>query len=151
MPELTIALTPELIVTSALAVSAAVAAILAWLRLAAAQRSLEALSSAAHSALATLREEVRAGTLATAGLTESLERLSTRVDTDQRHRSPEPSGRVEAGYELAIRLARSGAGTEELVTACGMTRKEAEVVTRLHGRPAAAAATPRNRLAVVPR
>ena len=37
------------------------------------------------------------------------------------------------GYQLAIRLARSGASHEELVSGCGLSRHEAELVQRLHG------------------
>lgn len=37
------------------------------------------------------------------------------------------------GYQIAIRLARSGANTEELISGCGLTRAEAELVRRLHG------------------
>jgi hypothetical protein len=39
-------------------------------------------------------------------------------------------------YPIAIRLARSGAQAEELVASCGLTRQEAELVARLHGRSA---------------
>lgn len=147
MPELT----SELILVLALAGSTAVAAALAVSLHASARRRLDALAGTLQAELASLREEVRTGSAATGSLTARLERLAQQLDTDQRHRSPEPAGRGEAGYELAIRLARSGAGTEELVTACGMSRKEAEVVARLHGRPAAAVPAPRDRLAVVPR
>jgi hypothetical protein len=45
-----------------------------------------------------------------------------------------PAGPVSAqrGYELASRLARNGAGVEELVSTCGITRHEAELLVRLH-------------------
>jgi Protein of unknown function (DUF2802) len=36
-------------------------------------------------------------------------------------------------YQIAIRLARSGATHEELMEACGVTRQEAELMQRLHG------------------
>ena len=39
------------------------------------------------------------------------------------------------GYQIAIRLARGGASAEELVSGCGLTRSEAELVRRLHGPP----------------
>jgi Protein of unknown function (DUF2802) len=44
------------------------------------------------------------------------------------------SGTTAHNYPIAIRLARAGAQPEELVTNCGLTRQEAELVTRLHGR-----------------
>lgn len=36
-------------------------------------------------------------------------------------------------YQIAIRLARSGASVEELISGCGLARAEAELVRRLHG------------------
>jgi hypothetical protein len=43
------------------------------------------------------------------------------------------------GYQIAIRLARGGASREELVSSCGLSAGEADLVRRLHGaaRPAA--------------
>jgi hypothetical protein len=35
-------------------------------------------------------------------------------------------------YQIAIRMARSGAVLDELVTSCGLTRQEAQLVQRLH-------------------
>lgn len=35
-------------------------------------------------------------------------------------------------YQIAIRLARSGAPREELMASCALTRQEAELVQRLH-------------------
>ncbi|HEY1284191.1 MAG TPA: DUF2802 domain-containing protein [Steroidobacteraceae bacterium] len=45
-------------------------------------------------------------------------------------------------YQIAIRLARSGAPREELMTSCGLTHQEADLVQRLHApaRPAKLAA-----------
>ena len=36
------------------------------------------------------------------------------------------------GYQIAIRLAKSGASREELVSKCGLSSHEAELVHRLH-------------------
>ena len=44
-----------------------------------------------------------------------------------------PSQGASPGYQIAIRLARGGASSEELVSGCGLTRAEAELVRRLHG------------------
>lgn len=44
------------------------------------------------------------------------------------------SGNVRENYPIAIRLARSGAEPEELMSNCGLTRQEAELIVRLHGR-----------------
>lgn len=61
-----------------------------------------------------------------------LEALSERAESDARLA---PAGVVSAqrGYDLAARLAKNGAGIEELVTSCGITRHEADLLTRLHG------------------
>lgn len=44
------------------------------------------------------------------------------------------------GYQIAIRLARGGASREELMADCGLSQHEAQLVQRLHGPRAAAAA-----------
>jgi len=36
------------------------------------------------------------------------------------------------GYQIAIRLAKSGASREELISGCGLSTHEAELVQRLH-------------------
>ncbi len=41
-----------------------------------------------------------------------------------------PSG--ARGYEMAIRMARGGAGIDEIVASCGTTRAEARLLRRLH-------------------
>ncbi|MBS0580745.1 MAG: DUF2802 domain-containing protein [Proteobacteria bacterium] len=58
-------------------------------------------------------------------LTESLERL-TRADA---------TGTRPSGYPIAIRLARGGATAAELVSTCGISSSEADLVCRLHGAP----------------
>lgn len=40
----------------------------------------------------------------------------------------------DQGYELAIEKIRRGANVEELVKSCGLTRDEAVLLVRLHGR-----------------
>ena len=50
-----------------------------------------------------------------------------------------PRGQT-SGYEMAIRMASSGATDSELVAACGMSREEAALMLRLHGRRARSAA-----------
>jgi hypothetical protein len=41
-------------------------------------------------------------------------------------------GASSTSYNVAIRLARSGASRQELVTTCGVTQQEADLVLRLH-------------------
>lgn len=54
------------------------------------------------------------------------------------------------GYEVAARLARSGASTEELMSSCGLSRHEAELLLRLH-KGATTSAPPVARVAPAPR
>ena len=75
--------------------------------------------------LAELEARVDAMRSAVAQLGERLERPAAPG------RSPAP------GYQIAIRLARGGASREELMTGCGLTLAEAELVRRLHGPQAA--------------
>jgi alkylation response protein AidB-like acyl-CoA dehydrogenase len=60
--------------------------------------------------------------------------LGERLD---RPAAPAPSRPPSPGYQIAIRLARGGASCEELMTGCGLTLAEAELVRRLHGPHAA--------------
>jgi hypothetical protein len=57
-------------------------------------------------------------------ITETLER-TTRADG--------AGARALSGYPIAIRLARSGASAPELVSTCGISHSEADLVCRLHG------------------
>jgi hypothetical protein len=67
---------------------------------------------------------------AIAQITETLERVSRKETT---------GNRAIAGYPIAIRLARAGAGVDELVATCGLSPNEAELVCRIHGAASAAA------------
>lgn len=55
----------------------------------------------------------------------------------ERPAGPVPAHSPSPGYQIAIRLARSGASREELMSGCGLTLAEAELVKRLHGPHAA--------------
>lgn len=65
---------------------------------------------------------------ATAG---SVTQLTERIEHPSMLAAPPPG--ASPGYQIAIRLARGGASSEELVSGCGLTRAEAELVRRLHG------------------
>lgn len=77
-----------------------------------------------------------------AWLAEQLEQLNTalaaadaRIATlaarqDEHSRTAQGSG--STSYNVAIRLARSGATRQELMTTCGVTQQEADLVLRLH-------------------
>lgn len=60
--------------------------------------------------------------------------LGTRLDQPAAAAS---SSAPSPGYQIAIRLARGGASREELMSGCGLTLAEAELVRRLHGPRAA--------------
>ncbi len=51
-----------------------------------------------------------------------------------------PSTGASPGYQMAIRLARNGASREDLMSGCGLSLAEAELVQRLHGSPGPARA-----------
>jgi alkylation response protein AidB-like acyl-CoA dehydrogenase len=73
--------------------------------------------------LAELEARVDATRSGVAALGERLERPA----------APAPSQSPSPGYQIAIRLARGGASREELMSGCGLTLAEAELVRRLHG------------------
>ncbi|MGH8289780.1 MAG: DUF2802 domain-containing protein [Steroidobacteraceae bacterium] len=60
----------------------------------------------------------------------SIAKLGERLD---RPVAAAPSQAPSPGYQIAIRLARGGASREELMSGCGLTLAEAELVRRLHG------------------
>jgi hypothetical protein len=60
-----------------------------------------------------------------------LESLSERTESEVRL-APAAAGSSGRGYDLAARLAKNGAAVDELVASCGITRHEAELLSRLH-------------------
>jgi alkylation response protein AidB-like acyl-CoA dehydrogenase len=60
----------------------------------------------------------------------TVSQLSERIRKPQQVASPTPV--ATPGYEIAIRLAKSGASREELTSGCGLSASEAELVHRLH-------------------
>jgi alkylation response protein AidB-like acyl-CoA dehydrogenase len=62
--------------------------------------------------------------------TVTVSQLSERIRKPQPVASPTPV--ATPGYEIAIRLAKSGATREELTSGCGLSASEAELVHRLH-------------------
>jgi hypothetical protein len=81
-------------------------------------------------------------------LLQRLDALQARVDAaatvltrlDERFERHAQGGAPAQGYQIAIRLARGGASREELVSSCGLSLGEAELVRRLHGSPRCASA-----------
>jgi alkylation response protein AidB-like acyl-CoA dehydrogenase len=68
----------------------------------------------------------------------SISRLGERVDRPQQLASPATA--PVPGYQIAIRLAKGGASREELISGCGLSTHEAELVHRLHAPPSRASA-----------
>jgi hypothetical protein len=87
--------------------------------------AIEGQLATSEAQLAEARAEITAIATRTASLAERLE------DSEQR-RTPTPAPTAAPSYQIAIRLARSGAPREELMSSCGLSRQEAELVQRLH-------------------
>jgi hypothetical protein len=60
--------------------------------------------------------------------------LAARLDEHARA----TQGAASTSYNVAIRMARGGASRQDLMTSCGMTQQEADLVLRLHGADRAA-------------
>jgi hypothetical protein len=84
---------------------------------------LEAGLAANHSEIVATRAEIAT--------------LAGRLQEGEQRRTNAPASGAAPSYQIAIRLARSGAPREEIMTSCGLSRQEAELVQRLHApRPA---------------
>src|SRR3569833_3075747 len=60
----------------------------------------------------------------------TVSQLLERIRRPQQVASPTPV--ATPGYEIALRLAKSGASRDELISGCGLSASEAELVNRLH-------------------
>jgi len=83
---------------------------------------------ATHAQLAEARGEI--SVIATSAGT-----LVERLEDNEQRRTSTPAAATAPSYQIAIRLAKSGAPREELMASCGLSRQEAELVQRLHGPP----------------
>lgn len=89
--------------------------------------------------------QVSAGEAEVRRLAALLRQVEERQSADARQAAPPPPTPVVArnpssAYEMGIRMAASGATDSEIVAACGMSRDEAALMLRLHGRRARDAA-----------
>jgi hypothetical protein len=75
-----------------------------------------------------LAEQVEQLSAALAVTDARLAALAARLDEQSRT----SQGAAPTSYNVAIRLARSGASRQELITTCGVTQQEADLVLRLH-------------------
>jgi hypothetical protein len=60
----------------------------------------------------------------------SITNVGERIQRPQQ--SAAPTAAPVPGYQIAIRLAKGGASREELISGCGLSTHEAELVHRLH-------------------
>jgi hypothetical protein len=67
----------------------------------------------------------------------TLSQLGARLE---RPAPPVAANGASANYQMAIRLAKGGASREELMSGCGQSLAEAELVQRLHGSSSASRA-----------
>jgi hypothetical protein len=65
-------------------------------------------------------------------LAAQLASLQSRIDDRQQLQLATAGGSAQRGYELALQMARHGAGQDEIVSATGVTRHEAQLLARLH-------------------
>ncbi|MDX1482117.1 MAG: DUF2802 domain-containing protein [Woeseiaceae bacterium] len=89
-----------------------------------------------------LRESTATGTdTALLGFLEHrLNLLQDRIDRIAQPSAVEPAARLEPNprypampFEYAVRMAKNGAGVDELIRACGLSRAEAKLICRVHG------------------
>ena len=76
--------------------------------------------------------EVRSLHETIAVMSSRIDSLSERAESDARLAPAAPVSAQQRGYVLAARLAKNGAAVDELVQSCGLTRHEAELLSRLH-------------------
>ena len=76
------------------------------------------------------RGETRTLAAATEALLFRIGGLESKLEARAQMATPPPAPR---GYELALRLARNGAAIDEITETSGVTRREAELLARLHG------------------
>ena len=97
------------------------------------RRADERAMVALHTQLERAFAEVRSLHETVAVMSARVESLSERAEAGSRLA---PAGAIGAqrGYDLAARLAKNGSDINELIESCGLTRHEAELLTRLHGK-----------------
>jgi hypothetical protein len=100
-------------------------------------RLKRAAAAQAHDILdrsAQLADQIGQLTTALAAADARVAALAGRLDEQSRS----TQGGAPTSYNVAIRMARSGASRQELMTTCGVTQQEADLVLRLHASDPAA-------------
>jgi hypothetical protein len=128
-------LTTVLLLSTSLLLGAATIAILRMQCLLRKSAHLPAGVSAASS---------QSGTAAAEALEQRVGALQTIVDElAGKQDMPQQKGRHEVPLEQAVRMARCGAGIDDLIRSCGLKKGEAELLLKLHAnREPGAAARP---------
>jgi hypothetical protein len=78
------------------------------------------------------RGETRAFSDLAQQLTMQIRALQARYEDRQQLVVAASAGSSHSGYDLALQMARNGADANEIVSASGVTRHEAALLTRLH-------------------
>jgi hypothetical protein len=89
--------------------------------------------------LSSVEEQLGATQVQLVGVREQMAALTAGLEDSEQRRTPALAAAAAVpSYQIAVRLAKSGATREELISSCGLSRQEAELVQRLHGptRPA---------------
>ncbi len=116
------------------AVVAAVAAAAAFMLL----RRQRAAMLQRDQELATLKEEMRALCTGAVGLDQRMASVEQRArQLKERQEQIELREQGERLYPQAIRMVQQGAGVDELISVCGLSRNEAELIVMMHGVEAA--------------
>lgn len=92
------------------------------------RRALREIADRSRADLLTALDEIGTITMRMEAIDRGLHRLTQRLDQMQLAQQ----GATHDGYEDAVSLVRAGAGAEQLVAQCGITRGEAELLRRLH-------------------
>ncbi|MEJ2344744.1 MAG: DUF2802 domain-containing protein [Gammaproteobacteria bacterium] len=117
----------------AFAALAAASLLGAWLAVAAARRANRRLREQ-DQRLEALQEDVRALCAGAVGVDERMARLEQRARRlTERQEQIELRDSGDRLYAQAVRMVEKGAGVDELVSVCGLSRGEAELMVRMRG------------------
>jgi type VI protein secretion system component VasF len=84
------------------------------------------------------RRDMQSVIAETRALSELTQRLAAQIAamearSEDRRELAAAAGPAQRGYELALQMARNGLAPQEIVSASGLARNEAQLLARLHG------------------
>jgi hypothetical protein len=84
------------------------------------------------------RRDLQSVMAETRALAELTQRLTTQMAAmearlEDRRQLVAAAGPAQRGYDLALQMARNGAGAEQISATAGLARNEAQLLERLHG------------------